>query len=281
MRVLLRLYIDPAAATLAAGAQLALPELAARHVQVRRAQPGDALVLFDGLGREARAVVRAMGRRDVAVQVESVATIDRELPLTVTLAVGMPANERMDALVEKLTELGMAALQPLVCERSVLRLQGERSLRRSAHWQAIAIAAAEQCGRTRVPQIARPRDFAAWLAALARSGPGSASAQEPESESEWKWEWESGAAAAPAPSARWLLSLDRGALAPAVALASCAKARSLLVLSGPEGGLAPAERAAARAAGFVDVSLGARVLRADTAPLALLAWLGTAVAADG
>ena len=263
----LRLYIDPAVATLAAGAVFALPEIAARHVQVRRAQPGDALVLFDGQGREARAVVQAMGRRDVTVQVESVAAADRELPLAVTLAVGMPANERMDALVEKLTELGMSALQPLACERSVLRLQGERSLRRSAHWQAVAVAAAEQCGRAQVPQIATPCDLDAWLAALAR--PGSASGAPPQP----------GPAAASVPRARWLLSLDPGALAPAAALASCGGARSLLVLSGPEGGLTLAERAAARAAGFVDVSLGPRVLRADTAPLVLLAWLGVALSA--
>ena len=89
--------------------------------------------------------------------------VERELPLAVTLALGMPANERMDTLVEKATELGVAAIEPLICERSVLRLSGERAERRRAHWQGIAVAAAEQCGRTRLPLIGRIRSFAEMI----------------------------------------------------------------------------------------------------------------------
>jgi 16S rRNA (uracil1498-N3)-methyltransferase len=233
-----RLFIDR---PLLAGTTIALPPGPARHVQVLRLQPGAALMLFDGSGAEAQASVLQIGRSEVTVQIGATTEVDRELPFHVTLALGMPANERMDALVEKATELGVAAIQPLVCERSVLRLAGERALKKVAHWQAVALAACEQSGRTRVPVIAPVLALPQWLRAL------------PADE-----------------RSRWLLgfrdALPIGALALATAGVVC--------LSGPEGGLSPDEEAAARAAGFAAVSLGPRVLRADTAPLALLAHLG-------
>ena len=224
---------------LSGAAELDLPEGAARHVQVLRLQPGAALTLFDGRGGEWDAQVLRMGRREVAVRIGEFHDVSRELPLAVTLAVGMPANERMDALVEKACELGVAAIQPLVCERSVLRLDGERAERKREHWQAQAVAAAEQSGRTRVPRIGRPLRLAEWLPTLgARPGP------------------------------RWLLSPAGARPLPAAAAAA-----PVLLLSGPEGGLSPAEEDAARAKGFQAVQLGARVLRAETAPLAALAVL--------
>lgn len=289
----LRLFVAPGQAPLASGATLALPEAATRHAQVRRVQPGDALVLFDGSGVEARATVQVVGRREVGVRIEAVRSVDRELPLAVTLAVGMPANERMDALVEKATELGMAALQPLVSERSVLQLEGERAARRRAHWQAVAVAAAEQCGRTRVPAIAPVQEVGAWLAALSAAPSGQdATSPGPGPETE-----QGGDAAPAGAGGRWLLSAPdvdvataphgrerdrdvhvagrRDSLVDATAaLAALGSCRRLVVLSGPEGGLTHAEQAAACARGFLPVGLGPRVLRADTAPLALLAWLG-------
>ena len=232
-----RFFIDR---PLHAGDTLALPAGPARHVQVLRLQPGTAILLFNGEGGEWGATVSQMGRSDVTVQIGAHVAVDRELPLPVTLALGMPANERMDTVVEKATELGVSAIQPLMCERSVLRLNGERAQKKVAHWQAVALAACEQSGRTRVPQIAPVRALGEWL-------------REP-----------------PAPGlARWMLSLGDarcvGAMAPPQHGALC--------LSGPEGGLTPDEESAARAQGFVPVSLGPRVLRADTAPLALLAHL--------
>ncbi len=232
---MLRLYVD---APLAAGQRLDLPPGPARHAQVRRVQPGDALLLFDGRGGEWQARVQAMGRQSVQVELLAHAAVDRELRPRVTLAVGMPANERMDWLVEKATELGAAALQPLLCERSVLRLQGERAERKREHWQAQAVAAAEQCGRTQLPAVQPVRRLADWLLGL------------------------------PAGGVRWLLS-PQAASPPARPAADAA----LLVLSGPEGGLSADEERAARAAGFDAVQLGPRVLRAETAPLAVLAWL--------
>ena len=234
---MLRLFVD---VPLQPQAVLALPPGAARHVQVRRAQPGDALVLFDGRGGEWAARVVEMTRSGVTVELLAHEPVDRELPIEVTLAVGMPANDRMDWLVEKAVELGAAALQPLHCERAVLRLDGERAARRCAHWQAQAVAAAEQCGRTRVPPVHAVQPLEAFLRA----------------------------AQAAAGVRRWVLSPRAGARPPRPAPGT-----QLWVLSGPEGGLAPDEEAAAQRAGFEPVSLGPRVLRADTAPLALLAAL--------
>jgi 16S rRNA (uracil1498-N3)-methyltransferase len=235
----LRLFIHTA---LRAGEQLQLSSAAARHVQVRRLQPGDALRLFDGSGGEWPARVLHMGRADVSVQLgQHPDPVDRELPLAVTLALGMPANERMDLLVEKATELGAHTIQPLLCERSVLRLAADRAARKREHWQGIAVAAAEQCGRTRVPHIAAVLTLPRWLSAL------------------------------PDAVARLLLSPQPEATP--LALLDWPQA-SVLCLSGPEGGLSAQEQRLACDHGFVPVRLGPRVLRAETAPLAALAWMG-------
>ena len=234
-----------------AGLELPLPDGAARHVQVLRLQPGAALTLFDGHGGEWSAEVLAMGRKGVTARVLAHHAIERERALPVTLALGMPANERMDALVEKATELGVARIVPLVCERSVLRLVGERADRKAAHWQAVAVAACEQSGRNRVPQVVAPQALRDWLAA----GPQGLAA-----------------------GLRCLLSLAPGALtlqqmllqAPAQAGGHQAP---LTFLSGPEGGLSDAEIGLAQQLGFVAITLGAATLRADTAPLAALAGL--------
>jgi len=235
-----RLYVDT---PLQAGVTLLLPPSAARHAQVLRLQPGAELTLFNGLGGERAATVTRMGRSEVEVMIGAHDVIERELPQAITLALAMPANDRMDFLVEKATELGVTAIQPLMSERSVLRLAAERAEKKINHWQGVAIAACEQSGRTRVPQIAPVRNLAQWLAGL-----DAATAQR-----------------------RWLLS--PAAARPLAELMQRAAA-STLVLSGPEGGLSPAEEEAARARGFEAASLGPRILRADTAPLAVLAWLG-------
>jgi 16S rRNA (uracil1498-N3)-methyltransferase len=228
-----------------AGAEIELPPDASRHVQVLRLQPGAALTLFDGRGGEWSAEVLAMGRKTVSARVGRHRPVERELRTPVTLALGMPANERMDALVEKATELGVAAIVPLVCERSVLRVAGERAERKAAHWQAVAAAACEQSGRNRLPRIEAPQPLRDWLAA-----------------------------GAPAATLRLVLSLADDARPLPACLADAGATAAVTVLSGPEGGLSPAELAAAALAGFAPVTLGARVLRADTAPLAVLACIG-------
>jgi 16S rRNA (uracil1498-N3)-methyltransferase len=239
----MRLFVDT---PLLAHAELSLPPHAARHAQVLRVQPGAVLTLFDGSGRDWPATVLRMGRSDVQVQLGEPCAVQRELPWPITLALGMPANERMDTVVEKATELGVAALAPLHTERSVLRLQGERAERKRQHWQGIVQAACEQCGRAVVPPVWPVRSLADWLRQ------------------------------APPFEQRLVLSLRADATPLAARVQGPhrgAPAGSLVLLSGPEGGLSADEEDAARVQGYLPVSLGSRVLRADTAPLAALAWL--------
>lgn len=227
-----------------------LPPTAVRHVQVRRLQPGDSLLLFDGRGNQWLARLRSMGRARAEVELLRREPPLPELSLRVHLAVGMPANDRMDDLIEKATELGVASIQPLVTRRSVLRLDGERAARRREHWQAIAGAACEQCGRATVPEVHPVAGLEQVVAATAEAAAGTA-------------------------ALTWLLSTQPQALhVGSTALKPALdRAPTLHVLSGPEGGFDPSEEAFALARGFAAVSLGPRTLRADTAPLALLAWL--------
>jgi len=140
----------------AAGEAIALPKAESRHVQVLRLQPGDELVLFNGEDdTEWPAEIVRIARAEVELRIGvAPRQVDRELWLPVTVAIGIPANERMDALVEKATELGAAAIQPLICAHSVVRLAGERAEARQRHWAAVGASASEQCGRARVPKVA-------------------------------------------------------------------------------------------------------------------------------
>lgn len=234
---------------LATGLALDLPAGAARHVQVLRAQPGDTLTLFAGEpgAGEFEATVTRMGRSDVQVLVGAHRAVEREAHRAIHLLAGIIANERMDWLVEKATELGAASFTPLLAARSVLKLKGERSERKLAHWQAVAVAACEQSGRNGVPPVHDAASLAQWIQANPPAP-----------------------AAAVATPLRLLLSLQPDARPLREAAAGDA---AVWLLSGPEGGLAPDEEAAARGAGFLPVTLGPRVLRAETAPLAVLAAL--------
>ena len=236
-------------APMATGDSFSLPAGAARHVQVLRLQPGDCITLFNSdarLGGEFEATVVRMGRSDVGVMIGVHHAIEREAARPVHLAVGMPANERMDWLVEKATELGVASIQPLITERSVLRLSGERADKKQAHWQSNAVAACEQCGRNRVPVIHPVTSLTLWMKK-------------------------------PRTGHAYLLSLLGGSLPLLDATRDTARGSiadaALTFLSGPEGGLSDNEEQAARASGFVGVSLGPRVLRAETAALAALTLL--------
>lgn len=236
-------------APLATGLELDLPPGAARHVQVLRLQPGDALMLFNGEGGEFEATVLKMGRSDVRVLVGAHHAIEREAARAVHLLAGITANERMDWLVEKATELGVASITPLVAERSVLKLKGERADKKIAHWQAVAVAACEQCGRNRVPVVHGAVDLAAWVRAQGTSQAQAVGAQ------------------------RLLLSLRAGTAPLHTAAAQHPPGGPVVFLSGPEGGLSAGEEDLALQHGFAPVTLGPRVLRAETAPLAALAAL--------
>ena len=230
---------------MAADATLSLPDSTARHVQVLRMQPGQSITLFNGQGGEWDATITRMGRSDVDVCLGAHHASEREAGRSVQLALGMPANERMDWLIEKATELGVNTLQPLHTSRSVLRLSGERAEKKQSHWQSVAVAACEQCGGNRVPTVAPVRDLAAWLKALPAATPNQ-------------------------PVLRCLLSLAEGTQPLAHALAHLPTDAEVCFLSGPEGGLTAQEEALAIACGFSSVTLGPRVLRAETAALTAL-----------
>ena len=228
------------------GQVLDLPPTAARHVQVLRMQPGHTLTLFNGQGGQFSAQVQHMGRSEVRVVVGEHSDVECEAAVPVHLAVGMPANERMDWLVEKATELGVHRITPLMTERSVIRLTGDRAEKKQAHWQAVAASASEQCGRNRVPLMDAPERLDAWLARQAVQ----------------------------ADVVHGVLSLH-ASTQPLTALreGAAALSKSWVLLSGPEGGLTDAEDAAARNKGFVALRLGERVLRSETAALAALSLL--------
>jgi 16S rRNA (uracil1498-N3)-methyltransferase len=259
--VLPRLYVGPGLG-LCEGAEMALPEGSARHVQVLRLQPGEPVCLFDGSGGEWLAEVTTMGRREVRVAVGTHVAVSRELSADVTLAVGMPTNERMDTVVEKATELGVFAIQPLICERSVLRLDGERALKKVAHWQAVVVSACEQSGRTRVPVVQPVMGLKAWLTQQSQEAPPTAQASRRGMlslrDAQWVGTWLQG---------------DGGPGAASLGASAAASPQSWSFLSGPEGGLSEAEEALARGQGWTPISLGSRVLRADTAPLTVMSLM--------
>jgi 16S rRNA (uracil1498-N3)-methyltransferase len=219
-----------------------LPPGESHHVaHVLRLTPGDALVAFDGRGNEYDAVIDRLSKSAVTLRMGDAKAVDRESSLQVTLAQGISSGERMDYTVQKAVELGVYAIQPVVTERSVVRLDRERAVKRVAHWRSVAIAACEQCGRNVVPQIHPVASFSAWLGA-------------------------------PKPDATCLtLAAD----APVKLVKMQRPVRPIILLVGPEGGLAPRERADAIAAGFIAARLGPRVLRTETAAVAALAALQT------
>jgi 16S rRNA (uracil1498-N3)-methyltransferase len=219
------------------GAQFALPADAANHVaRALRLQHGDAITVFDGQGGEYDATILRIDRGHVDVKVGAFDPVEREAPVAVNLVQGIPESDKMDWIIQKAVELGVASIRPVVCDRSVVRLAGERAARREAHWQRVAVAAVEQCGRNRVPQVLAPVPFSSWIA------PGTAGA------------------------ARWLLAPG------APPLAQQARPEGAVeLLVGPEGGFSEREGDLAHSAGFRAFSLGPRVLRTETAPLAALA----------
>lgn len=227
------------------GSELSLPASGARHVQVLRMQPGGEITLFSGgvNAGEFTATITHMGRNDVRVLVGAHSDVERESVRQVHLIVGVPANDRMDWLVEKATELGVASIQPVMTERSVLRLSGERAEKKRDHWQAVAVAACEQCGRNQVPVVHEVLSLGAWL----RKQPDATQSN----------------------PANYVLSLRPETQALSAFIGKNMPAASFL--SGPEGGLSVAEEDAALAKGFQPVSLGNRVLRAETAAIAALA----------
>ena len=221
----------------AADTEFVLPEAPAHHaVRVLRLVVGDALVLFDGSGLEFSAKVSFVGRREVRVRVASGQTVSRESPLSVTLVQGISSGERMDYTLQKAVELGVTRIVPVVSARSVVRLSGERAQKRQQHWQQLVVAACEQCGRNRIPEVLSARTVAEAMQTCGGE-------------------------------MRLLLDPRAGQ-----GLRDLAHPSSgVCLLAGPEGGFDETEHRLAQQAGFLGVRLGARVLRTETAALAAIA----------
>ncbi len=238
-----RVHVDT---LLRQGEKLALPANAAHHLSgVLRQRIGDALVLFDGRGGEYAASITSIERNRLEVCVGEHDPIERESPLGVVLAQGISTGERMDFTVQKAVELGVAAIVPLICGKSVVRLSAARAAARLAHWRRVVIAACEQCGRNRLPDVGEPLSVAHYcsqnLRVLASNG-----------------------------EARLLLKPEAS-----ISLKDAAHSvdSRVLLAVGPEPGFSAAEEAMLERAGFRPARIGPRILRTETAALAALAAL--------
>ncbi|MBL8521123.1 MAG: 16S rRNA (uracil(1498)-N(3))-methyltransferase [Betaproteobacteria bacterium] len=220
-----------------ADAEVVLRGAAAQHMQVLRLAAGDMLALFDGGGGECAATLLECGKREARVRIDAHHAIERESPLRITLVQALATGDKMDAIVQKAVELGVRAIQPVSTVRATVRLTTERAAQRRAHWQAVAIAACEQCGRNRIPDVFAVTAFDRWLSA-------------------------------PVDGLRAVLHPEGGATLDAVRLHA-----PIALAIGPEGGFSPEEVVAARQAGATILTAGPRVLRTETAGMAMLAAL--------
>jgi 16S rRNA (uracil1498-N3)-methyltransferase len=233
-----RAYVE---GPLVVGARVALPEGAAAHLlRVLRLDVGDGCVLFNGDGHDYDARIVTAGKRGGEVEVTAMRTASVESPLRIVLVQGIARGEKMDWILQKATELGVAGFVPASSDRSEVKLDGERAGKRLAHWRSVVVSACEQSGRARVPDVAPPQSLVAALQAL--------------------------------PDDSLRLSLDPGAQA-SVASLSVPDGRTVVVAIGPEGGWSPRDRATLADAGFTGLRLGPRILRTETAGMAAIAAL--------
>jgi len=233
---LTRVYVE---ADLTPGSVVELPLGTASHLaKVLRARSGDELILFNGDGREFMGAIESVRGSRVSASVGDSRGVDRESPLAITLVQCVPRGDRMDFIVQKATELGVARLVPVLSQRSVVRLDKTHSESKAIHWRAVAVSACEQCGRNRVPAIEPAKPLLDYLGEPA-SGTGPKLVFEPD-------------------------SADAHPAAPGGAAE---------IAIGPEGGFAPDELEAFRVAGYSQVGLGPRILRAETAAIAAVVWL--------
>ncbi|WP_394686581.1 16S rRNA (uracil(1498)-N(3))-methyltransferase [uncultured Xanthomonas sp.] len=223
-----------------AGAELSLPEDVANHLlRVLRLREGDPCVLFNGDGCDYPAELLQAGKRNASVRIGAAQPVDNESPLAITLLQGVARGEKMDLILQKATELGVAAIVPVWAERTEVKLDAARVDKRVAHWRSVVISACEQSGRARVPQLSAPLA----LADAARAAADSPCRLILDPQGEHR-----------------LRSLTIGGAAATIAI-------------GPEGGWSPRDRATLEAAGFVGLRLGPRILRTETAGLAAIAAL--------
>jgi 16S rRNA (uracil1498-N3)-methyltransferase len=235
-----RFYCSP---PLPADGSFQLPEEAAHHAaRVLRLREGDSVQLFDGLGNERYGIIAELSGKHVVIANIKTIESNRESPLRILLVQALTNSEKMDWVIQKATELGVAEIQPIDTERSVARLTAERIEKRLQHWQQVAISACEQCGRNLLPQIRAPLDIMAWLQQTKNL-----------------------------PDTKFIL-LPQGATP---LHAQSQPQGRVILLVGAEGGFTQAEGETAQHCGFIPVRMGVRVLRTETAAIAGLAALQT------
>jgi 16S rRNA (uracil1498-N3)-methyltransferase len=231
------------ARTYEVNARFELSLQAARHIQVLRMQPGMSIILFDGLGHSCLVEIEHMGKVNVDVRVIECLPFYNKPSNTVHVVIGMPANERMDWLVEKATELGVDRITPVMTQRSVIRLAGERATKRLAHWQGIAQAACSQSGRYWLPDIDLPLTLHDFLDQfIVQQSQVNVLLSLSPAAKKWRDIW--------------------GVIP-----------RHLTFINGPEGGLNADEELLAVRKGFIPTSLGTNILRSETAAIAVLCQL--------
>jgi 16S rRNA (uracil1498-N3)-methyltransferase len=236
---LTRVYVE---APLTQGSTVTLPPDTASHLaRVLRARSGDELILFNGDGREFSGAIEAVRGSRVSASVGESRPVDRESPLAITLVQCVPRGDRMDFIVQKATELGVARIVPVLSQRSVVRVDKGQAESKASHWRAVAVSACEQCGRNRLPAIEAAQPLLDYLGKPAPRTPRLVF--EPQST---------------APSHEGL----NGAAALEIAI-------------GPEGGFTSGELEAFRVTGFCQTALGPRILRSQTASIAAVVWLQT------
>lgn len=233
-----RFYV---AAELHPAQTLALPDNVVRHLNVLRVRADEEIELFNGNGKAYPARLTALEKRRAEAEIVAEKPSANESPLRITLIQAVSSGERMDFTLQKSVELGVAEIRPVMSERCVVRLGGERADKRVARWQEIVISACEQSGRNTVPQVLPIVSYPECLANL------------------------------PAADAQLLMSLNRAQSLKNVAAAP----KALTFMVGPEGGWTAAEEKQAFDAGFQSVTLGPRVLRTETASLAAIAAMQT------
>ena len=235
-----RFYCPP---PLPIGDSFELPPDAAHHAsRVLRLRIQNIVHIFDGLGNEVQGVISEISGKKVVLEKVQRNSSNRESNLHITLAQAMCGSEKMDWVMQKATELGVAEIQPVQTERSVAKLSAERALKRAEHWRKVTIAACEQCGQNRLPHIYSPEEFSTWLAHT-RLLPGSKFILLPQGNATLHQQ--------PKPNDK------------------------VTLLIGPEGGFSTAEAQLAQDVGFNSIRLGARWLRTETAAMASIAALQT------
>lgn len=228
---------------LAAGQQLELPADVAHHINVVRMEPGDSLTLFNGDGGEYTAVLTEVQKKKAWAEIKLFDPREAELPFAVTLAQALPEGSKMDWIIEKAVELGVAGIQPLAARRCVVRLSAERAEKKLEHWNGIVVSASEQCGRNRLAPVAAPLEFREWISQQDLHKRVILTPRATESLADW---------------------------------ARHQPAQALSLMVGPEGGFSDEEEAEALRHGALPLSIGPRVLRTETAALAAVSILSAA-----